>query len=361
MTQYDLVVAGGGPAGTAAAITAARLGARVLLLERGRFPRHKVCGEFVSGESLILLGDLLGPERQMLLTAAPQTAHARLFVNGSMVRFPIVPAATIARYQLDDSLWQTALAEGADCRQGLAIEQIVRRNGLFEVTTAAGSVTARTAIDATGRWSKLRVDAAASANSAQSVGLKAHFTNDEDQPAGRTTDLYFFEGGYCGVQPLGNSQVNACAMVRADVASKLDDVLSLHSALRERSRAWVRRTEVVATSPLAFHKPQPEHDGVFCAGDAAAFIDPFVGDGISLALRSGTLASQIASAVWRGEKSLDQAVRHYRREYQRRFGSPIRTARWLRRLVTIENPLRPLALRAMRIPVVAAFIFHNTR
>src|ERR1041385_2073289 len=58
--RYDLAVIGGGPAGTAAAITAARRGKRVALLERGRYPRHKVCGEFVSAESLELLEALLG-------------------------------------------------------------------------------------------------------------------------------------------------------------------------------------------------------------------------------------------------------------------------------------------------------------
>jgi flavin-dependent dehydrogenase len=60
--MYDLIVVGGGPAGTSAAITCARHGARVLLLERGQFPRHKVCGEFVSAESLELLSDLLAPQ-----------------------------------------------------------------------------------------------------------------------------------------------------------------------------------------------------------------------------------------------------------------------------------------------------------
>lgn len=361
MNRYDLIVAGGGPAGTSAAITAARLGGRVLLLERGRFPRHKVCGEFVSGESLALLWDLLGRDHQMLLANAPRTTEARLFVDGSMVRFPIVPAASIPRYELDDALWQAAWSRGVECKQGIAVEQIARRDEELEIATAAGSFTARTAIDATGRWSKLRPAAGTNRDGAQSLGLKAHFSNDENSAMERTTDLYFFKGGYCGVQPLAGSEVNACAMVRADVASKLDDVLSLHPALQERSRTWVRQTDIVATSPLIFHKPQPEHDGIYCAGDAAVFIDPFVGDGISLALRSGALAAQMASAVWRGESSLDQALRHYRREYQRRFAHPVRTASWLRRALAAENPLRPIALRAMRLPFVAAYVVHHTR
>ena len=67
---YDLIIIGGGPAGTSAAIFAARLGASVLLLERGRFPRHKVCGEFVSAESLSLLRDLLDHQYVALIRDA---------------------------------------------------------------------------------------------------------------------------------------------------------------------------------------------------------------------------------------------------------------------------------------------------
>ena len=68
--MHDLIVIGGGPAGTSAAITCARSGAHVLLLERGRFPRQKVCGEFVSAESLALLDDLLAPQDKRLLTVS---------------------------------------------------------------------------------------------------------------------------------------------------------------------------------------------------------------------------------------------------------------------------------------------------
>ena len=67
--MYDLIIIGGGPAGSAAAITAARCGAKVLLLERGHFPRHKVCGEFVSAESRVLLSSKPA-HRQAILAQA---------------------------------------------------------------------------------------------------------------------------------------------------------------------------------------------------------------------------------------------------------------------------------------------------
>src|SRR5271168_3152725 len=106
---YDLIVIGGGPAGTSAAITAARGGARVLLLERGRFPRHKVCGEFVSAESLDLLGRLLDSGSKSLLSDAVRIAHARIFLDGHMLRTVAdPPAASIARLELDEALWNSA-------------------------------------------------------------------------------------------------------------------------------------------------------------------------------------------------------------------------------------------------------------
>src|SRR5258706_12951883 len=96
---YDVAVIGAGPGGCSAAITAARLGKSVLLLEAGDFPRQKVCGEFVSGESLTLLGDLL---RATAFAEAPALDTSRLFVDSAegTTRIP-AGAPRITRWQLD--------------------------------------------------------------------------------------------------------------------------------------------------------------------------------------------------------------------------------------------------------------------
>ena len=106
---HDLIIIGGGPAGTSAAISAARLGASVLLLERGRLPRHKVCGEFVSAESLSLLADLLDSQHSAWLRDAIRISRARVFVDGRMLQAKVDPAAaSIARVDLDIALWHSA-------------------------------------------------------------------------------------------------------------------------------------------------------------------------------------------------------------------------------------------------------------
>ncbi|HSB74135.1 MAG TPA: FAD-dependent oxidoreductase, partial [Terriglobales bacterium] len=152
--MYDLIIIGGGPAGTAAAITAARGGAQVLLLEQGRLPRHKVCGEFVSAESLALLQSLL-PSRSRLIQGAPCIPEARIFLDGRQLRAPIAPpAASISRFNLDYALWSAAAAAGAETRLQSPVQR-VSGEGPFRVETARGVCYARALINTSGRWSTL--------------------------------------------------------------------------------------------------------------------------------------------------------------------------------------------------------------
>jgi flavin-dependent dehydrogenase len=365
--MYDLIVIGGGPAGSAAAITAARLGARVLLLERGKYPRHKVCGEFVSAESLGILRSLV--EGTPLFECARPTkeiTQGRLYVDGSVLQAPVdSPGASIARIDLDAALWNAALAAGVDAREQQAV-QAVTGNGSFVVTTATGRFDARTVINASGRWSNLSTAKLREANEAGAkwLGLKAHFV----EPAtSDSVDLYFFRGGYCGVQPLvdsdkGETRINACAMVRSDIASSLAQVFPLHPALQERSRHWRQITELVATSPLIFGKPNPELDGVLLAGDAAGFVDPFVGDGISLALRSGVMAASSLQAFFAGKASLQHAREQYRREYDRELMPVFRTSSRIRKLFFLPAALRiPLAHFFERAAALTRYLVRKTR
>ena len=152
--MYDLIVIGGGPAGTSAAITATRAGSSVLLLERSRFPRHKVCGEFVSAESLGLLSTLLGATHR-LITDAIRISQARIFLDGRVLRTSIAPAAaSIARFDLDEALWKSAIQSGVETHDQATVRKILGE-GPFLITTSAGEFESRTVINGAGRWSDL--------------------------------------------------------------------------------------------------------------------------------------------------------------------------------------------------------------
>jgi len=366
---YDLIVIGAGPAGCAAAITAAGTGATVLLLERGRFPRHKVCGEFVSAESLSLLQNLLAPAHRSLITKAPHIPHSRIFVDRAELQAEISPpAASITRFDLDLALWDSCAQAGIELRDDCVV-QSVKGRGPFQVTARIESFAARAIINATGRWSNLTSPAirARVSNHDRWIGVKAHF-RECVHPVPPSVDLYFFDGGYCGVQPITANQtdaataVNACAMVRAGVATDLNQVLKLHPALRERSESWQPLMDPVTTSPLVFHPPEPLRNGILQIGDAATFVDPFIGDGISLALRSGDMAGNSLAPFFRGECSLDAAAAHYKRHYQNRLASVFRASSRLRSLLRWPGVVRKPVLSILeKAPSITRRLVEMTR
>jgi menaquinone-9 beta-reductase len=357
--MHDLIVIGGGPAGAAAAITATRKRARVLLLERGHYPRHKVCGEFVSAESLDLLSTLLSAHCWLVLRDAIRIGRARLFADGRILETRIdPPSASIARIDLDAALWNSAENQGVEARQRVAVHS-VSGEGPFRVLTSAGECEGRAVINASGRWSSLNSDRAQAVDGKRWLGVKAHFAESFGSDS---VDLYFFEGGYCGVQPVATGRVNVCAMVRADVASALAEVLDRHAALHERSRKWQRISDSVSTSPLIFRDPQPERQGVLIAGDAAGFLDPFVGDGISLALRSGSLAAECLAPFLADQISLAEAARTYRNTYQRSLLPVFRNSSKIRRLLTLPRLVRTSALLFLeKAPAIAEYLLRRTR
>lgn len=355
MTEsFDLAVIGGGPAGSSAAITARKLGFEVVLLESGSFPRHKVCGEFVSAESLDLLGTLFGAGS--LIEHSQRISKARIFVDGSQAEFPIIPpAASLTRFDLDLALWQAASDAGCCARSGVRVKS-VRSEKSFVLDVGDGALTARAVINASGRWSNLSPERAVGAE--QWIGVKGHFY---DPHASDSCDLYFFAGGYCGVQPLGNRLVNAAAMVKPQVARTLSDVLTLNPELRMRSQCWTAAMPPVSTAPLFFRAPKTSYNGMFLVGDAAAFLDPFAGDGISIALHSGRLAALAVAPYLRGASPLQASIDSYDREYRQLIQPALNSARRFRALTGLPRILRSTVVSLMKIPAIGHAVVSSTR
>jgi flavin-dependent dehydrogenase len=160
---------------------------------------------------------------------------------------------------------------------------------------------------------------------------------------------------------LGNGIVNAAAMVKANVAKNLSSVFSLSSELMVRASQWQPASEPVSTAPLLFVPPLTSADGVLLCGDAAAFLDPFAGDGISMALQSGRFAALSLRAYLRGERSLQSAIERYDRDHRELIQPALKSAAWLRRLANMPRPLRTAAISALRFPAVQQTVVRHTR
>ncbi len=341
---FDLVVIGAGPAGCAAAISAADRGLKVLLLEAGRYPRHKVCGEFVSAEAAHVLRYLL-KDSAGILEHALRVTRSRVHSGRTSVTWRLPePAYSIPRIKLDMDLWEAAHSRGVNCRFETA-HSVAQKSNDFHVVTSSGIVHSRAVINASGRWSRL------SKNISQGnpwIGLKAHFSGAIDD----AVDLYFMDGGYCGVQAVSPGVLNVCALVKQGTATDLTGVLAGDADLAARSKSWTQITGVFATAPVYLGPRYPVRGRIFQVGDAAGFVDPFVGDGISLALRSGVLA---------GRTVLDRSPEEYAILYSNAFKSIFRATGWIRSVLALSSSTRPLFLNAARIPALANRIFHSTR
>jgi len=352
---FDLAVIGAGPAGTSAAITAARAGFNVVLFEAGSFPRHKVCGEFISGEALPILKSLLSDGG--LLADAPRIKGARIFLDGRKVDFTVDPAAiSLSRHVLDLNLWNSAIGAGVYGRSRTRVTGVETGESLFSISSEGETVHARAVVNAAGRWSNLVHSKRVTGD--RWIGLKQHFFENGQAPH---CDLYFFPGGYCGVQSLGDGTVNAAAMVRADAARNLASVFKENLDLAKRSRKWRPATEPVATSPLLFGAPRTSDAETILVGDAAAFIDPFAGDGISIALHSGRLAAVSLAPYLRGECSLQVALSSYDHAYRDLLEPALRAAALLRFLLQLPKALRLTALSLIQFPLLARLAVQKTR
>jgi hypothetical protein len=331
------------------------MGLRVLLLESSNFPRQKVCGEFVSAESLEILRRLLRdvPQADEMFASAPVLARTRLLMGERTIEASVSPAAlSIPRYKLDALLWESAKLSGATALSDCQVKGI-EGNGPFRLEACGREWLASAVIIASGRWSRFAL-ALDLPPGPKWIGLKAHFR--ESNPS-MSTDLYFFENGYCGVQPIAADAVNACAMVRSDRANSLQQVFALHPSLAERAATWTELTAPVNTAPLLYRTPQPVRNNMMFVGDAAGFIDPFVGDGISIALRSGSLAANCL-----GEPgSLPDTLERYGREYSTQFAPLLSAAARVRGLLSLPRFARAMAFETLRLPGVMPFVIRKTR
>jgi flavin-dependent dehydrogenase len=358
-SEFDLAVIGAGPAGSSAAITAARSGMRVVLYEAGEFPRHKVCGEFISAESIDILRELLREvsDAAHILSGAPVIDSVRFLLDrASAAACVSPPGLSLPRYDLDYLLWQAAQQAGVCTRSNCDVRS-VQGNGPFELETSVGKVNASAVIVAAGRWSRFRPKISVPSGP-KWVGLKAHY---RETTCSHSTDLYFFEHGYCGVQRVSTGVVNACAMVRSDLATTLHEVLAIPPALAERSRDWELLTPPTTTAPLIYRTPEPVRDNMIFVGDAAAFIDPFVGDGISIALRTGQSAANELRPVLESPVMLPRAVANYQKKYEEQFVSLIVAASRIRPLLSWPKPAKFAVLELLRLPGLIPYLIRSTR
>jgi hypothetical protein len=260
-------VIGAGPAGATAAIAARREGADVQLFEKSAFPRHKVCGEFLSPDAALVF-EKLGVLPAFLALQPFAVRGANVVIGRAAKRWKLdEPAFGISRFALDAFLADQACAAGSEIIRGNAVD-------------LTGPV-----IIASGRRKSAPLGK-------RHFGFKAHFSG----PAADSIDLFFDRDTYVGINCIENGATNVCGLATEELLRRFafdpDALMAASPALSVRLRPLVRTMKWIITGPLVYggEFDASPSENVYLAGDALGFVDPFTGSGMLGAITTGYLA-----------------------------------------------------------------------
>ncbi len=370
-TTLDAVVIGAGPAGSSAAIVLSSRGARVALLEAERFPREKLCGEFLSPEIPTLLTKL-GARSRVESLAPVEISRVRMTAPEGTIwerRLPR-PGWGLSRSAFDLALMEQAESVGAHIlteTQATNVHGDVQRG--FEIETTRGTLHSRAVIATHGKRASLdRVLRRSFLGQPHPfIALKAHHVG---RPLDGRVELHTFPGGYCGLAEIESNRVNVCLLVRdriwrAATRDQRDPIHAfitwmetqnsyLHDWLCGAERVDERWLSIAAVSFV--NKTAIERD-ILMAGDAGGLIAPVSGDGIGVAIRSGMMAAQECTAVLAG----DFSPRRYPAQWKHTFRQRFLLGRLLQAIL-LEPRLAPSALHAAdACPALADLLITRTR
>ncbi|MFC7527920.1 geranylgeranyl reductase family protein [Actinoplanes sp. GCM10030250] len=318
---YDVAVIGAGPAGSAAAITACRAGARVLLLDRADFPRDKTCGDGIAAEAVDVLTALGVPD---VTAGYPPVERLRLVAPGGSAAARRLPRAahTVPRRVFDERLVRAAVAAGAVFHRHTTRE--VREEHTVVID---GTYRAHVVIGADGAGSVVRRSLGEEANPPGHLAIAIRgyrpTTNTGEQVIITTRQRW---PAYAWEFPIGDGTANVGygELLRGTALSR--------SYLMERLRNLLPGAEPTGLRghhlPLSTHRPVPGRGRLLLAGDALSLINPCTGEGIFYAVLSGSLAGAAAA---RGPHDV---ARRYRDALHRRLGRHLRHSAAAARLTT---------------------------
>lgn len=362
-SYFDVIIIGGGLAGLSAALHLRKFDFRVLLIEKNDYPKHKVCGEYISNEVLPYLQYLnidvfkLGAKRITKLeisTASSKLINADLTLGGF----------GISRYTLDHHLYLKAVEKEAEVITD-TVTAIQFLNDQFTVQTKDnGQYTSKIVMGAYGKRTNLdvKLNRKFIKNKSPYLAVKTHVKGDFPD---NVVALHNFKGGYCGICKIENDSINICYITDFGAFKKyknIDEfqrqVLFKNTYLKSVFESSTSVFEVPLTiSQISFDKKSPVEQHVLMCGDAAGMIHPLCGNGMSMAFRSAQIASELI------EKYLNNVIESrsiletsYERSWNDEFKNRLKIGRMISGLFNngtmAETSLLALRLMPFLVPLI---------
>ena len=375
MKAVDVVVVGAGPAGAASAILLAERGWSVALLDKARFPRPKICGEYLSPEASRIL-DGLGvlkavdqagaqPLRAMRIVAPDGTVLDGAYPTAGPWRGYRDHALAIPREVLDQILVERARSLPVDVCLRHRVTGLVSENGNIAGVKAqdpdgeALEIRARLVVGADGRSSVVAATLGlVRPHPLRRMALIQHVAGLPG--LGDRGEIYIDPPDYAILNPVAPGLVNLGLVVPLGHAAPWSGrIETFFRARLKQLRHLAPRLagmepagRLMAMGPLAYRVGEPHVGGVLLAGDAAGFYDPFTGEGLFTALRSAELLVETAHAALTCGDLSARALAPYARARGREFAAKFRVTRGIQLLIARRGPANLAAHALARRPAL---------
>lgn len=350
----DLAIIGGGLAGLTAGLIANRMGHSVVLYEKKGYPFHKVCGEYLSIESEPILRWLGFPIDEWKL---PVLTHFRItHPNGTefSARLPL-GGIGISRFSLDHFLQTKLTEEGGTVLDNTRVTSVTNTENKHHILCDHAEfpeLDACLVFVGAGRNRPSFAHQEKGQTGKRYVGVKLHVS--ADIPTNQI-ELHHFPGGYCGISAIENDGYCLCYLIdeeliktcRGNLEETEQRYLHQNPTLKRYFTQFPKLTERVSTAGVFFTKRSVQSDGMLFLGDTAGMIPPLAGNGMSMAIHSATLATDLLHRHLIGSLHRNEIGMLYESNWNRAFSGRLRMARTLQSIM--EKPgMTALSLAAFR-------------
>jgi len=366
-TIVDVVIIGGGLAGLTSAIHLSKSGLKVILIEKNEFPKHKVCGEYISNEVIPYFQWLslniyeLNPSKISKLEFS--TAKGKI-ISGNLP----LGGFGISRYELDYYLYQKALENGCQIIQDTVANIQFKEERFTIFTTNNLEFNAKIVLGAFGKRSNLdlKLNRDFIQKKAPWLAVKAHYSGNFPN---NLVGLHNFTGGYCGVSKVEKNKINICYLVDYETFKQHKNIEEFQSKVMYKNpnlKTIFENSVLIFDKPLtisqiSFEKKEAVENHILMIGDTAGLIHPLCGNGMAMAIHSAKIASELILSFFENKiNSRKELEEKYNKEWNINFKSRLAIGRLLSKILQKEK-LTTFLMRLLGIfPFLLPLIIKKT-
>jgi menaquinone-9 beta-reductase len=350
--KSDIIIIGAGLAGLTAGIHLSKNGFSVTIIEKNEFPKHKVCGEYISNEVLPYSNYLDLDLEALNVTKINQLEFS--LVNGKSISTQLpLGGFGISRFTLDFYLYQKALSNGCIIIHEEVKEVTFSKEEFTVFTFNKNHFNSKIVLGAFGKRSNMDITLERDFTKKKSpwLAVKAHYKIDfPDDLVG----LHNFEGGYCGVSKVENNQVNICYLAQYKSFKKFKNIEDFQEFVLMKNpklKAILEKSTMLFEKPLtisqvSFESKKAVEDHMLMLGDSAGLIHPLCGNGMAMAMHSAKIASELSIALLQEKISRTDFEKQYQDKWNETFKSRIRLGKLLSK-VLLKPTLSTILMKIM--------------